>query len=86
MVEGKIMAGFVSPEYPVGLMGRWGRYWNGPESIVHATACDDDMVILDDFDIVLGEECCAVVIAELSKRDKCASLQIVKNKSSLGSG
>jgi hypothetical protein len=63
MVEGKIMTGFVSPENPVGLMGRWGRYWNGPESIVHATACNDDFVVLDDLDIVPCEEGNAVIIA-----------------------
>jgi hypothetical protein len=62
MVEGKIMASFVSPENSIGLMGRGGRDGNGPEAIVHAAACDDDMVVLDDLDIVLGKESNAIVI------------------------
>jgi hypothetical protein len=62
MVEGKIMAGFVSPENTIGLMGRWGRDGNGPESIVHATASDDDMIVLDDLDIILGEEGNTIIV------------------------
>jgi hypothetical protein len=78
MIAGKILAGLVGPENPIGLMGRvLGGDGNGPESIIHATACDDDMVVLDDLDIVLREESGTVVITELGKGDKCASLEFV---------
>ena len=48
VVEGKVVLGLVRPENPIGLMGWGGGDGNGPESIVHATACDDDLVVLDE--------------------------------------
>ena len=69
MVEGKVMACLVSPENPIGLMGWGGGDGNGPESIVHATACDDDLVVLDDTDVVLSEESDAIIVTKLGKGD-----------------
>ena len=86
MVEGKIMAGLVSSENPIGLMGGWGGDGNGPESIVHTMACNDYMVVLDDLDIVPCEESGTVVITELGKGDKCTSLEVVQDKCSLSIG
>jgi hypothetical protein len=69
MVEGKVMACLVSPEYPIGLMGWWGRDGNRPEAIVHATACDDYLLVLDDSNVVLSEESDAIIVTELGEGD-----------------
>ena len=75
VVEGKVVLGLVRPENPIGLMG-WGGNGNRPKSIVHSTTCDDDFVILDDFDIVPREECGTIIITELGKGDQCPGLQV----------
>ena len=58
----------------------------GPESIVHSTTSDDDLVLFDDINVVLSEERSTVIITKLSKRDKSTCLEVVKHKGSLGSG
>ena len=86
MILGKIVAGLVGPENPIGLMGWWGCDWNGPESIVHPTTCNDDIVVFDDLDIVLGEESNAIIVTELGQGDEGTSLELIKHKCRLGSG
>lgn len=44
--------------------------WNGgdgdgPQSVINASSCDDDLFVLVDLDLVFREEGRAVVIAEL---------------------
>ena len=46
----------------------------GPETIGSAGASDDDSVVFDDFDIILGKKCNAVVVAKLGERHESAGL------------
>ena len=46
-------------------------------------ASDDDLIVFEDADIVLGEDGQAIIIAELGERDESASFEVVKFKSLL---
>jgi hypothetical protein len=56
---------------------------NGPEPVGCTCASDENCVLFDDLDIVLGEECNTIVIAELSQGYKSTGLEIIEDKSRL---
>jgi hypothetical protein len=64
-------------------MRRRGIKRNGPETIGSACASDDDSVLLEDFDIILGKKDKAVVVTKLCKRHEGAGLQVVEDDSGL---
>jgi len=57
---------FVQSKNGIGLMKR-GKKWHGAETIWFMFACDYDMVVLDDFNIVSREYCNAIIITELQE-------------------
>lgn len=56
---------------------------NRPKTGRCSSTGNEDGVVLDDLDIILGEKCDAIIVAELGKRDKSTSLEVIENKSRL---
>jgi hypothetical protein len=59
---------------------------NGPETGGCPSTGDEDGVVLDDLNIVLGEKRNAVVVTELSQRYKSTGLEVVENEGRLRLG
>ena len=66
MIVRQLGACFVQSKNGIGLMNG-GKKWYGPETIWFAFACDYDMVVLDDFNIVSCEYRNAIIITELQE-------------------
>ncbi len=64
MIQRKFLLCLVQSEDAVGLMSWWSD-GDRPQSIVHAASSDDDVVVFEDLDVVLGEERSAVIVTEL---------------------
>jgi len=56
---------------------------NGPKTVGCTGTRDEDGFVFDDSDVVLGEECNAVIVAELSQGYKSTGLKIVENEGRL---
>jgi len=56
---------------------------NGPKTVGCTGSADENCILFDDLDIVFGEECNAVIIAELSQGYKSTGLKIVENEGRL---
>jgi hypothetical protein len=65
----------------VGLMRGLRMQRKRPETVWEATASDHDLIVFENFDIVVGKNSNAFIIAKLRKGNKSASLEVVKNKS-----
>ena len=83
MVSCKMTVMLVGAKNPIGLMG-WRRCdGDGPKPIGHANTSDDDVIVLENLDIKFCEECNAVIITELRKRNESTCLQVVQEKGGL---
>jgi hypothetical protein len=68
MISGELRTCFIKTEDTVDLMlVRGDIKGDRPEAVGSTGAGDEDSVLLDDLDIVLGEKCNTVVITYLSK-------------------
>jgi hypothetical protein len=70
VVGSELLLRLVQAEDAVGLVSRSGGYLgcedgNGPQATGHAIAGDDDVVVFQDLDVVLGEDGDAVIVAKL---------------------
>ena len=72
VVDGEFGFGLVEAKDTIGLMGDRSGDGDMPQAIWRAGASDNDLVLLEDFDIKFVEDSDAIIITELGQRDQGA--------------